>query len=56
MLSKNWMVEFTLAFEEWWQTIDAGAQAAVDAYVTMLEERGPTLGYPYEHLEGLAAE
>lgn len=28
-------------------TIGAGAQAAVDAYVTMLEERGPTLGYPY---------
>lgn len=47
MLTKKWGVEFTAAFEEWWQAIDARTQAAVDAYVTMLEERGPTLGYPY---------
>lgn len=47
MLGKNWVVKFTPVFEQWWQSIDAGAQAAVDAYVTMLEERGPTLGFPY---------
>ena len=41
------MVEFTPAFGEWWRTIRPETRAAVDAYVTMLEERGPTLQYPY---------
>lgn len=47
MMTRKWLVEFTPAFGKWWRTIGPKTQAAVDAYVTMLEERGPTLGYPY---------
>jgi hypothetical protein len=47
MLLESWQVEFTNEFGAWWETISSKAQAAVDAYITMLEERGPTLSHPY---------
>ncbi len=47
MLLGSWQVEFTNEFGAWWETISSKAQAAVDAYITMLEERGPTLSHPY---------
>lgn len=42
-----WDVEFTNEFEEWWVTLDASTQVAIDAVVRMLEERGPELPFPY---------
>ncbi len=47
MLLESLYVEFTNEFGAWWETISSKAQAAVDAYITMLEERGPTLSHPY---------
>ncbi len=40
-------VEYTDEFEEWWNTLNEDEQAAVDAYVRMLEEFGVALGFPY---------
>lgn len=40
-------VEYTDEFEEWWNELDEGEQATVDAYVRMLEEFGVGLGHPY---------
>lgn len=40
-------VEYTDEFEEWWNALNETEQAAVDAYVKMLEEFGIALGYPY---------
>ena len=40
-------VEYTDAFENWWDRLNEGEQAVVAAYVQMLEEFGVTLGYPY---------
>ena len=42
-----WNVEFTNEFEEWWITLDASTQIAIDAFVRMLEERGPELPFPF---------
>jgi len=40
-------VEYTDEFEEWWNALNESEQAAVDAYVKMLEEFGIASGYPY---------
>jgi len=40
-------VEYTDEFERWWSTLKEDAQIAVAAYVTLLEEHGVGLGYPY---------
>lgn len=40
-------VEYTDEFEDWWNTLDESEQAAVDAYVKMLEEFGVALPFPY---------
>jgi hypothetical protein len=42
-----WEVEFTDEFEEWWQTLSESEQGKVDARVTLLVERGPSLGFPF---------
>jgi len=47
MLLESWQVEFTNEFGAWWETISSTSQAAVDAYITMLEERGPVLSHAY---------
>ena len=41
-----WTVEFTQEFETWWLTLDTEAQAAIDAAVDVLQERGPGCGRP----------
>ena len=65
MMSGGWEIEFTNEFGEWWDTISSRAQAPVDAYIAMLEERGPTLPYPYSskvvgsrhaHMRGLRVQ
>jgi hypothetical protein len=42
-----WNVEFTEEFEAWWKTLDDGEQDAVARLVSLLEEYGPTLPFPY---------
>lgn len=43
----NWQVEYTDAFETWWQMLSDDEQDAVAATVTLLEERGPSLPFPF---------
>jgi hypothetical protein len=42
-----WEVEFTDEFKDWWNTLDARDQGAVDAGVRLLEQEGPNLKFPY---------
>jgi hypothetical protein len=42
-----WDVEYTDAFEAWWNELAEGEQVDVAACVGMLGERGPQLPYPY---------
>ena len=42
-----WDIEVTAEFEHWWDTLDEGEQEDVRAVVGLLEERGPTLPFPY---------
>jgi hypothetical protein len=46
-IQANWEVEFTDAFEKWWDMLMEEAQEAVAAKVLMLEKLGPNLGYPH---------
>jgi hypothetical protein len=41
-----WTVEYTDQFGEWWDTLTAEDQQAIDAAVRLLEESGPGLGRP----------
>lgn len=43
----TWEVEFTDEFGSWWDTLDDGEQDSIDQGVGLLEERGPSLPYPY---------
>lgn len=43
----TWNVEFTDEFGEWWETLTEVTQEDVDAYVHLLEQRGPQLGFPF---------
>lgn len=42
-----WDVEFTDEFGAWWDELTIDEQDAIDRTVCLLEERGPTLGYPH---------
>ena len=44
---QKWQVEFTDEFETWWLTLADCVQDDIDRVVILLEEYGPTLGYPY---------
>ena len=43
----TWEVVYTDEFGSWWETLDEEEQDSVDVAVTMLEERGPGLPFPY---------
>jgi len=43
----QWVVEYTDEFGQWWLGLDDAERESVSAYVGMLEERGPRLGFPY---------
>ncbi|MBL0140492.1 MAG: type II toxin-antitoxin system RelE/ParE family toxin [Betaproteobacteria bacterium] len=43
----RWEVEFTDEFESWWNELTEAEQESVDASVRLLEERGPSLGFPH---------
>jgi hypothetical protein len=48
-----WDVEYTDQFEEWFDSLDPGAQEDILVSVGLLEERGPSLGRPHvDTLEG----
>lgn len=42
-----WEVEYTDEFEVWWVKLDEEEQIDIDAVVSLLEEKGPHLPYPY---------
>ena len=42
-----WNVEYTDEFGEWWETLSEGEQDAVDRSVGLLEDKGPSLKFPY---------
>lgn len=42
-----WDVEYTDAFEAWWNRLSEGEQVSVAASVGLLEERGPQLPFPH---------
>ncbi len=43
----QWSVEYTNEFESWWKTLTQDEQEDVTAFVTLLEERGPQLPFPF---------
>jgi hypothetical protein len=43
----SWVVEYTDEFELWWRSLSADEQDSVAVVVTLLEQRGPSLPYPY---------
>jgi hypothetical protein len=42
-----WAVEYTSAFEAWWNTLSEDEQAEINTKVELLEEHGPTLTRPH---------
>jgi hypothetical protein len=42
-----WEVEYTDEFGDWWESLTEDEADSVMASVGLLEERGPTLGYPH---------
>ena len=45
--SMAWDVEYTDEFGQWWAELSQDEQESVAASVRLLEERGPTLGFPH---------
>jgi hypothetical protein len=43
----NWDVEYTDEFGEWWRGLSEDEQESLDASMRLLEDRGPTLGFPH---------
>jgi hypothetical protein len=43
----SWEVEFTDEFGAWWDELTDDEQDAIDRSVGLLEESGPTLGFPH---------
>ena len=43
----KWEVEYTNEFGEWWESLNEEEQISLAASVTLLEERGPSLGHPH---------
>ena len=43
----KWEVEYTDAFGQWWAGLSDQEQISLAASVQLLEERGPSLGFPH---------
>lgn len=43
----SWNVEYTDEFGEWWLSLDEREQDSIAVTVTLLEQKGPFLPYPY---------
>lgn len=46
-MSAEWDVEYTDELEAWWETLTEEEQTSIDASVTLLEKKGPHLGFPH---------
>lgn len=46
-MDKTWEVEYTDEFEGWWHSLSEGEQDAATAYISLLEQLGPNLGFPH---------
>ena len=46
-MSAKWTVEYTDEFGAWWMELAESTQDDIDRVVMLLEEHGPTLGFPY---------
>jgi hypothetical protein len=42
-----WEVEYTDEFEKWWSSLTEDEQVSIAASVQLLEDRGPSLGFPH---------
>jgi hypothetical protein len=42
-----WEIEGTMEFEEWYASLDAAEQEAINASIDLLIESGPALGLPH---------
>ena len=42
-----WVVEVTQEFVRWWDGLDESEQIAVERAVLLLEDRGPSLPFPF---------
>jgi hypothetical protein len=42
-----WDVEYTDELGAWWATLTEAEQESIDASVRLLQERGPSLGFPH---------
>jgi len=43
----TWKVEYTDEFGEWWESLNESEQDDIAATVGLLEEKGPSLAFPY---------
>lgn len=43
----RWEIEYTDEFGEWWANLSEGEQESLAASVGLLEECGPSLGFPH---------
>ena len=43
----TWEVEYTDEFGEWWDTLDEGEKHSLAVCVVLLQQKGPTLAFPY---------
>ncbi len=43
----SWEVEYTDEFEKWWDSLNEDEQGSIDAHVSILEEKGTHLPFPY---------
>lgn len=46
-MKKSWDVEYTDEFEVWWTGLDEAEQDDIAATVGLLEEKGPSLPFPF---------
>jgi hypothetical protein len=42
-----WEIEYTDEFASWWDLLTAAEQESVDAVITLLENKGPHLAFPF---------
>ncbi len=43
----TWDVEYTDEFGDWWESLTAEEQESIAVSVCLLEDRGPSLGFPH---------
>lgn len=43
----TWDVEYTDEFGDWWESLTAEEQESIAVSVRLLEDRGPSLGFPH---------